>query len=290
MSIRKILFATRFRELSFDALSTLLELKEAGLEEIVLLHVIEREKVGFVPYGGYLKEEEERLREIARLRFEEWQEFLNQKGIKSKTYILVGKPVTKILTVADEENVDLIVAGRKKRRALERYIGSTMLDLLHSTKRPVLVFKYMWCDVEGEREFCVLNQRLCDHVLLTTDWSEPSERAFQFLENFKGVLKKVSLVHVVSEDLDKTALENQIKEAKERLNKLCEELKQKEIEADYYVHVGKPAQEILKVAQEYGANMIFIGTTGKGRWRALWLGSVSQRVVELSQIPVLLVP
>ena len=62
MSIRKILFATRFRELSFDALRALLEFKEAGLEEIVLLHVIEREKVGFVPYGGYLKEEEERLK------------------------------------------------------------------------------------------------------------------------------------------------------------------------------------------------------------------------------------
>ncbi len=290
MSIRKILFATKFRELSFDALTTLLELKEAGLEEVVLLHVIEREKVGFVPYGGYLKEEEERLREIARVRFEEWQEFLNQKGIKSKSYILVGKPVAKILAVADEEDVDLIVAGRKKRRALERYIGSTMLDLLHSTKRPVLVFKYMWCDMEEGREFCVLNQRLCDHVLLTTDWSEPSERAFQFLENFKGVLKKVSLVHVVSEDLDKAALENQIKEAKERLNKLAEELKQKEMEASSYVRVGKPAQEILNAAQECGANIIFIGTTGKGRWRALWLGSVSQRVAELSQVPVLLVP
>ncbi|MDL1969374.1 MAG: universal stress protein [Candidatus Desulfofervidaceae bacterium] len=290
MGIRKILFATKFRELSFDALSALLELKDAGLKEVVLLHVIEREQVGFVPYGGYLKEEEERLREIARVRFEEWQQFLERKGIKSKFHILVGKPVPKILAVAEEDNVDLIVAGRKKRRALERYVGSNMLDLLHHSKKPVLVFKYMWCDTDGEREFCVLNQRLCDHLLLATDLSEPSERAFRFLENFKGPAKKITLVHVVSEDLDKAALEKEASEAKEKLKELSQKLQQKGFTSEYYVHVGKPVQEILKVSQEYGANMIFMGTTGKGRWRALWLGSVSQRVAEFSQVPVLLVP
>jgi len=290
MGIRKILFPTKFRELSFDALSTLLELKEVGLEEVVLLHVIERELVGFVPYGGYLKEEEERLREIAQVRFEEWQQFLERKGIKSKFHILVGKPAPKILAVAEEDNVDLIAAGRKKAHTLERYIGSCMLDLLQRSKKPVLVFKYMWHDIEKGKEFWVLTQRLCEHLLLATDFSEPSERAFRFLENFKGPAKKISLVHVVSEDLDKATLEKGVSEAKEKLNELSQKLQQKGFLSQYYVHTGKPVQEILKTSQEHGANMILMGTTGKGRWRALWLGSVSQRVAEFSHVPVLLVP
>ena len=290
MGINKILFPTKFRELSFDALSALLELKEAGLKEVVLLHVIEREQVSFVPYGGYLKEEEERLRDIARLKFEEWQQFLERKGIKSKFHILVGSPVPKILAVAEEDNVDLIVAGRKKAHTLERYIGSCMLDLLQRSKKPVLVFKYMCYHIEKGREFWVLNQRLCDHLLLATDFSEPSERAFHFLENFEGLAKKISLVHVVSEDLDKAALEKEASEAKTKLNELSQKLQQKGFTSQYYVHAGKPVQEILKISQEHGANMIFMGTTGKGRWRALWLGSVSQRVAEFSHLPVLLVP
>ena len=290
MAIHKILFPTKFRELSFDALSALLELKEAGLEEVVLLHVIEREQVGFVPYGGYLKEEEERLRDIARLKFEEWQQFLERKGIKSKFHILVGNPVPKILAVAEEDNVDLIVAGRKKRQALERYIGSSMLDLLQRSKKPVLVFKYMCYDIEKGREFCVVNQQLCEHLLLATDFSESSERAFRFLENFKGPAKKITLLHVVSEDLDKSALEKEASEAKAKLSEFSQKLQQKGFTSQYYVHMGKPVQEILKISQEYGANMVLMGTTGKGRWRALWLGSVSQRVAEFSHLPVLLVP
>ena len=61
MKIEKILFPTKFREFA-SPLESLLVLKEVGIKEVVLYYVIPREDVGFVPYGGYLKEEEERLR------------------------------------------------------------------------------------------------------------------------------------------------------------------------------------------------------------------------------------
>ena len=70
MPIEKILFPTKFRELAFDALETLFKLKEAGLKEIVLLHVILREDVGFVPFGGYLKEEEKRFKNHKKLYYD----------------------------------------------------------------------------------------------------------------------------------------------------------------------------------------------------------------------------
>ncbi|MGD8543215.1 MAG: universal stress protein, partial [Desulfobacteraceae bacterium] len=56
MKIEKVLFHTRFRDLAFNALEVLLELKPAGLQEVVLTYVIPREEVAFVPYGGYLKD------------------------------------------------------------------------------------------------------------------------------------------------------------------------------------------------------------------------------------------
>ena len=58
MKIEKILFPTKFRELAFDSLESLLVLKEVGLKEVVLYYVIPREEISFVPYGGYLKQEE----------------------------------------------------------------------------------------------------------------------------------------------------------------------------------------------------------------------------------------
>ncbi len=46
-------------------METVLDLKNAGLKEMVLTYILPREEVSFVPYGGYLKEEE-RLKETAR--------------------------------------------------------------------------------------------------------------------------------------------------------------------------------------------------------------------------------
>ena len=61
MKINKVLFHTRFRDLALNALDAVLELKKVGLKEIVLTSIIPRDEVAFVPYGGYLKDEEERL-------------------------------------------------------------------------------------------------------------------------------------------------------------------------------------------------------------------------------------
>ncbi len=53
--------------------------------------------------------------------------------------------------------------------------------------------------------------------------------------------------------------------------------------------VGSTAQEIARAATELGADMILIGTHGRGALGGLLLGSVAQRVVHLAAVPVLLV-
>lgn len=53
--------------------------------------------------------------------------------------------------------------------------------------------------------------------------------------------------------------------------------------------VGLAAQEIARAATELGADMILIGTHGRGAIGGLLLGSVAQRVVHLATVPVLLV-
>ncbi len=63
---------------------------------------------------GYLKDEEAKLRGIADVRFIDWVESLFETGMECGAYILVGSPVPKILSVANEEKADLIVAGAHK--------------------------------------------------------------------------------------------------------------------------------------------------------------------------------
>ncbi|MCE9579530.1 MAG: universal stress protein [Deltaproteobacteria bacterium] len=59
----------------------------------------------------------------------------------------------------------------------------------------------------------------------------------------------------------------------------------------FYVHarIGKPAEEILDLAQEVGAELIFIGTHGRTGVSRLMFGSVAEKVVREAGCTVMVV-
>lgn len=56
-----------------------------------------------------------------------------------------------------------------------------------------------------------------------------------------------------------------------------------------HIHVGQPAEVIARVADELACNMIVMGSHGRGAVAGLVMGSVANRVLHLTQCPVLLV-
>jgi len=79
------------------------------------------------------------------------------------------------------------------------------------------------------------------------------------------------------------------KENRKKLDELCEALESEGIEAEYHLYIGDLTQ-IENAAREREATLIATGTSGKSAWQARWLGSVSQQVAEVSELPTLLVP
>ncbi|UCV02638.1 universal stress protein [Dechloromonas denitrificans] len=56
-----------------------------------------------------------------------------------------------------------------------------------------------------------------------------------------------------------------------------------------HIHVGQPAEVIAKVSDELGCELIVMGTHGRSGVTELVMGSVANRVLHLTKIPVLLV-
>ncbi len=295
MKFKKILFYTRFREMAFNCLEAILALKKAGLREVVLIYVIPREDVSFLPYGGYMKEEAKRHEETARIRFEQWREAIEKQGVACKIIVEVGGTNATILDVAEAEKVDLIVTGRKKRTLLEKiYVGSHILDLLRRSPIPILMAKYMvQYEADGE-ELTRVNDDIFSRPLLTTDWSEPSQRARDALSAFKGVAEKALIAHVIGAKISKgvgqTGLSALKDESEKRLEAYRQQIEADGLPAEAHLAVGRTVAEILKISREQNATMIVMGRTGKDWVEEYWLGGVSHRIAELSEVPVLIIP
>lgn len=295
MPIEKILFPTKFRELSFNALESLLVLKEAGLKEVILLHVIPREEVGFVPFGGYLKKEEERMKEEARIRFEDWQKSLTNAGVNSKVVIKVGNILHEILTTSEVEDVDLIVVGRKKRITNENIFmtGNITSQVISRSKVPVLISKYMVQFKWDDAILTKVNDRPFELPLLVVDWTKTSERAIQFFMNLQGAVVKSLVFHCIDVSIsyegDKSTICHEEEECRKRLTDYCKRLKSVGIDAESHLGAGDTVEEVLRFSRERDISMIVMGTTGKGRFDELLHGSISHEVARRSELPTLLV-
>ncbi|MGB5156880.1 universal stress protein [Desulfobacterium sp. N47] len=295
MKFEKILFNTRFRDNTIGVLEQMLDLTAVGLKEIILVYVIPRDKVAFVPYGGYQKEKELEIRKKVAGKFEKWGATLEKKGVKSKIRIEVGIPNAVILSIAEKEKVNMIVAGRKKRTLLERvYVGTHLLDLARRSPIPLLMDKYMAeYEVDG-KILTRVNEHIFSHPMLATDWSCPSENALEALISLKGLASNIIVAHNIGVKLTKAMSPAQFqeikKESRKRLNEYRHRLIDAGLEAQTSLTSGRTVAEIINVSRKHNASMIVLGRTGKDWLSQYWLGGVSHRVAETSELPVLLIP
>lgn len=285
---RKMLFVTQFEELGFDALQSLLVLRSAGLDHVILMNVIERDRVAMRRGLGYDKNEERKLREQANIRFIDWAETLFESGMEVGDYIVVGNLVPQVLQAADEENADLIIIGQRNKKLMELfYSGDDIIELLRRAVRPVLIYKHL------ENSGCLADNPFA-RTLLAVDWSPASLSALEYLKTIKNVVHDISVIHVAapgelkgSSNLDIQQLR---KERRGRLESICDVLEAAGIKARSHLYVGEPAKEIVRAAREFNATIIVMGSTGTSPWTERLLGSTPRDMVEKSPYPVLIIP
>jgi len=61
-------------------------------------------------------------------------------------------------------------------------------------------------------------------------------------------------------------------------------------DAEQRVAVGLPAERLADLADDEDAELIVVGSRGRGRFKAAFLGSVSNDLLGVARCPVLVVP
>jgi nucleotide-binding universal stress UspA family protein len=147
---RKILYPTDFSDVSKKALKYLIQLKEAGTEEVVILHVVDTRSLN-LPEIYYLPEVYPFLdfsllgekRELAaQEEANKIAKRLNDLGIKTIVRIEKGIPFREIIRAEAEEDISLIVIGSHGiSNVQEMLLGSVSENVIRKAKKPVLVVK-----------------------------------------------------------------------------------------------------------------------------------------------------
>lgn len=138
------------------------------------------------------------------------------------------------------------------------------------------------------------------HVLLPYDGSVPSRNAVQHViaNHRKAGPVEVELVNVQADshgiEINGDALLEQMRSnarshGRNVLKPAVAEFEASGVKVRTHVEIGSPARTIASLADRLACDSIVMGTAGAGAVGALLLGSVSQRVIHLTQLPVTLI-
>lgn len=225
--------------------------------------------------------------------------------IAINTIVLEGEVVPSIHEAITENKVDLVVMTTHGRGPLQRFwLGSVASSLLHEVATPLLM-------VHPKAEAADLARKVSlRRILLPLDGSSLAEEIIAPSQELAGLLgAELELLHVlkpvqatsyalqafdfgvmdpqIQGQID-TFQEGQVKKSQKYLERLATQLNSHSISTTAKVLIADQAvPAILHEAEKSSADLISLKTHGRRGLARMLLGSVADKVVRSSHIPVL---
>ncbi len=141
--------------------------------------------------------------------------------------------------------------------------------------------------------------KLYKKILIATDGSEHTKRAIDYgIETAKSTGAKLYAIYVIDTAAFASVPMNAAwesmygllkQEGNEATRYVAERAQDEGLEVERLTVEGNPAEEIIKYAEKNSVDLIVMGTLGKSGLDRFLLGSIAEKVVRSSRIPVLIV-
>lgn len=278
---RRILLATDLSARGDRALERAVELSQESGAELVILHVYEEFDESSLTYGSRALPSWSRPTNAVNVMKQRIRRALRADvgdAIEKATVLVEeGHPAEVIESVAAARQVDLVVTGIAREGPFSSrpvVLGKTVEQLLRKSSLPILV---------------VLNRPRgpYDHVVVATDFSRPSAHALQMaLRFFPG--QKLFLLHAFD-----VPYENQVEDAARHAAQLREgtaEEMSRFFESVFLppqdrhrlvpiLEPGQPRQIVREYVQMHGADLVVLGTQGRGALMEALIGSTAKSIL-----------
>ncbi len=287
----KILAAVKFSDDENPVVETSINFACHIKAQLRFLHVVDKTPIR----RSFVREIPESMMEYLVKRGEEILKRAKKRakmcGVSVKTLLLEGSPEEIILREAAKH--DLLVMRSRVFSPSEK-LGSVVERVLSRVTKPVMLVN------EPKAGF--------DVCLVPVDGSDASFKSLYEIKSRNYNFKKVIILLIHSKSKEKVK-EEVSKDSKVEIlsgtgehdlyeHKVILESAEGVVEGaapevvSEVVHIshGDIAQAILEYCEEKGADVIFMGMTGKGRISRFFMGSVSRKVASFSKVPVVIFP
>ncbi len=285
--VERILLSTDGSEYSEGAVREAIKLAKQCSSLLTAVSVIETNP----EFATIAPQITEKMEKTAREQLSAVQARARKEGIDCNIVVREGEDSYKdIVDEAGKNKSDMIVMGRRGRTGLKRLMMGSV------TAR---VIGHAPCNVLVVPKDAQLNFK---NIVVATDGSKYSasaaSRAIGLAKRNGSDLTVISVVPselLTPMDLDLTmtqrehVAEQEMQEA-EKSAKAVKDAAQKEgVAVKAFVLSGKPSEAIIQTAREKRAGLIVVGSHGRTGVERLLMGSVAERVIVLSECPVLVV-
>lgn len=234
-----------------------------------------------VPTGveGQTVEMMELLRAQAAKYLAEVAARLSDQGARVRTILRTGEPADVILDAAEEEKVSLIAMTTHGRSGLTRWaLGSVAEKVLRASPAPVLAVRSFG---EGGEPAPAEELRIKKMLVPLSDEPLSMEVLDPMLDLAKLFGSSVTLVHVC----EGTACSMPVPE----LTHAYERIREAGLSVDPVMRMGDPALQVLEACKDVGANLIAMTTHGRRGLSRWMLGSVTEKILRTSPVPLFVV-
>ena len=135
-----------------------------------------------------------------------------------------------------------------------------------------------------------------NHILVAIEHSEADRAVIEHVEQLARMTgARLLLVHVADGWAARAYNElklrdsEEIRDDREYLTRLCDEMAERGFKARTRLAMGDPATELVKVAAEESVDLIAMSTHGRSGIGRVVFGSVSDAIIRNSHLPVILI-
>ena len=238
------------------------------------------------PYDCATVVEREEREERARETVDGLAERAGDAGIEATAEVRIGFPHEELVGYATER-ADLVVMGTHGRSGVQRFLlGSVAEKVVRLSPVPVLTVRTGMAMAEATS---------FDTVLAPTDGSDPSraaeDHAVDIASTYGAALHALGVVETAAlgPDVRSLAVDSLEEAAQRAVDGLLARAEEAGVDATGHVEEGTPHAEILAAIDEYGVDLVVMGTHGRSGIEQFVLGSVAEKVVRAAEVPVLTV-